>query len=145
MPPRLPRLPRLSEHLPPNPVKEVVQDLREEVNSLRQEVRSVADAIRIVPRNPQPFTAPRNTKTVHESTQKLVSVTKKPAEIVSKITTKVTESPETEPGKVCKPCEEMRALTEAVARRKVEKAVARLPEGTDKEVIRKYIGGEDVE
>jgi hypothetical protein len=137
--PKPPRLPKLSEHLPPNPVREIVKDIRESVDSARTEVRAVADAFRIIPRNPQPFTAPRNTKTGVESTQKPVSVTKSPEN--------VTKTGENEPG-TCLPCESMRQLREAVGKRKVDKALKDLQskgiEPESVEVLRKYIAGEDV-
>jgi hypothetical protein len=128
MPPKLPTLPKLSEHLPPNPLKVVMQDIQETVDSFRTEVESVADTFRIEP-----------TKTGQNLTKKPAFVTKAPENVTAK--------PENEPG-TCLPCQAMKELREAVGKRKVDLALKTLKEKgiepDNVEILRKYIAGEDV-
>jgi hypothetical protein len=122
--PRLPRLPRISDHLPTTTIlQEGFQDLRTGIAEMRTEIRTVANVIRIG--------APRSmTKPGPESPQ-------------------VAPKQPTAEGKECAPCEAMRTLQEAVGRKKVQRALANLKTGQgdkekDVETLRKYVEGEDV-
>lgn len=111
----LPRLPRISDHLPTTtPLQELFQDARTSIIEMRQEIRTVANVIKIG--------APRS------------------------ITKPAPEGPQTapKPSTECKPCKQMQELREVIARRKVKEALGHLEDGKDKEVLTKYIEGEDL-
>jgi len=132
MAPKLPRLPRISEHLPgTTPLQEVFRDARESIQEMRQEIRTVANVIRIGTPRSMAAPVPTQPEAVKAKADPLAAAGALPE------------------AKECKPCVQMRELQEVIGRRKVKKALDNLKAGQgdkekDVETLRKYVEGEDV-